>query len=116
MVNMALDQLEVVHGMSIPQPVAAVFKDWGADPFGAGYHAWAVGRQPWDTYDRMLNPMPMPSYNRVFICGEAYSLDQGWVEGALRTAETVFTKYFKTPPPEGVHPDYVKVGARHHGY
>ena len=116
MVNMALDQLEVVHGMSIPQPVAAVFKDWGADPFGAGYHAWAVGRQPWDTYDRMLNPMPMPSYNRVFICGEAYSLDQGWVEGALRTAETVFTKYFKTPPLEGVHPDYVKVGARHHGY
>jgi len=113
MVNMALDQLERVHGMPIPQPVAAVFKDWGADPFGAGYHAWAVGPQPWDTYVRMFHPMD--SY-QVYICGEAYSLDQGWVEGALRTAETVLLKYFGIPPLEGVHPDYVKSGARHHGY
>ncbi len=55
---------------------------------------------------------PMDDYN-VFICGEAYSLDQGWVEGALRTAETVLTQYFQLPVFAGVHPDYVKKGKGH---
>ena len=51
---------------------------------------------------------PMPDYN-VFICGEAYSLDQGWVEGALHTTETVLTQYFKLPVRDGVSADYVAV-------
>jgi hypothetical protein len=31
---------------------------------------------------------PFPKDN-LFICGEAYSREQGWVEGALRSAEMV---------------------------
>jgi hypothetical protein len=30
----------------------------------------------------------------VFICGEAYSNNQGWVEGALQTAEHVLRDGF----------------------
>jgi lysine 2-monooxygenase len=104
MVNMALFQLGEVHGMPIPQPVAAVYKDWAGDPFGAGYHAWATHVQPWLKYGVMLNPVP--DYN-VYVCGEAFSLDQGWVEGALRTAETVLTQYFQLPVYPGIPASYV---------
>jgi hypothetical protein len=106
MINMALFQLGQVHGMAIPPPVRGVFTDWGLDPYGAGYHAWAAHRSPWTMFKVMLKPMS--NYN-VFVCGEAYSLDQGWVEGALRTAETVLTQHLRLPVRNGVHPDYVKI-------
>jgi hypothetical protein len=34
----------------------------------------------------------------VYICGEAYSHEQGWAEGALQTAELMLTRYFGLPP------------------
>ncbi len=33
--------------------------------------------------------MPPHLLSDLFICGEAYSREQGWVEGALRSAEVV---------------------------
>ena len=33
----------------------------------------------------------------VHICGEAYSLDHGWTEGALQTADRVLTRFFGLP-------------------
>jgi Flavin containing amine oxidoreductase len=39
MIKMALLQLEEVHGVAIPHPISAEFQNWGADPYGAGYHA-----------------------------------------------------------------------------
>jgi lysine 2-monooxygenase len=113
MVNMALSQLGLVHGMTIPQPVAgaAVYKDWGADPYyGAGYHAWATHTQPYFQSQTMLQPV---LGTNIFICGEAYSLDQGWVEGALRTTENVLTQYFQMPTLQNVRPEYVKKGKGH---
>jgi hypothetical protein len=47
---------------------------------------------------------------RLLISGEAYSLDQGWVEGALRTVETVLTRYFQLPNLSGVQSEYIKRG------
>ena len=61
----------------------------------------------------MLNPMP--TYKNVYICGDAYSLDQGWVEGALRTAESVLGAYFGISTPHGVQAGYVKVEPKRHG-
>ena len=31
---------------------------------------------------------------KVHICGEAYSIGQGWVEGALQTAELMLKEHF----------------------
>ena len=42
---------------------------------------------------------------RVFLCGEAYSVSQGWVEGALNTAERMLEEHFGLPRPAWVHPD-----------
>jgi monoamine oxidase len=84
MAEMARSQLQSVHNIEIPKAEDAVFQDWGLDPYGAGYHAWAAHYSPWNMFGCMLKPVP--SYN-VYICGEAYSLDQGWVEGALSTVD-----------------------------
>ena len=42
----------------------------------------------------------------VFICGEAYSINQGWVEGALQTADLVLQEHFGMKPPEWLTPGY----------
>lgn len=95
MCEMARAQLQSVHNIDIPEPEDAVFQDWGLDPYGAGYHAWAAHYFPWNIFDRMLQPIS--SYN-VYICGEAYSLDQGWVEGSLRTVDKCLDRFFKVKP------------------
>ncbi len=39
-------------------------------------------------------------YVRLLICGEAYSNQQGWVEGALETAEIMLQDYFSLDKPD----------------
>lgn len=75
---------------TIPGPVAgayAMWDSWGKDP-EAGWHTWEPGiksravmafiAQPFREGDSDLN---------VFVCGEAYSSEQGWIEGALKSVE-----------------------------
>ncbi|MDQ6807130.1 MAG: hypothetical protein M3065_19710 [Actinomycetota bacterium] len=45
----------------------------------------------------MINPVPSVP---VYVCGEAYSNGQGWVEGALETAEMVLQKHFGLAAPD----------------
>ena len=52
---------------------------------GVGY--WKKGTDSEKVADFVANPM-----RNVFICGEIYSLDQSWVEGALETSERVLRK------------------------
>ena len=41
--------------------------------------------------ESLLNPIDgVP----MFVCGSAYSNEQGWVEGAIHTADTMLEKYF----------------------
>lgn len=54
-------------------------------------HYWKVGAHHWKPgYDSdiitkiMLNPL-----NNIYICGEAFSTKQAWMEGALETSEKV---------------------------
>jgi monoamine oxidase len=94
-------QLSEMHGVDCPLPYAAVYSDWIRDPFGGGVHFWKIGVKSWVEVDTMVHPV---SSAPVYICGEAYSDAQGWVEGALRTAELVCTKHLGLPPiafPEG---------------
>ena len=37
----------------------------------------------------------------LYICGEAYSDAQGWVEGALQTADMMLEKWFDVPALSG---------------
>jgi lysine 2-monooxygenase len=99
-------QLCELHGMAdlpvldpltdpfIP-PYAAVFRDWTQDPFGGGWHFWKIGFDSKQVMRRMQRPLPEAS---LYICGEAWSTQQGWVEGALETADIVLEEQLHLQP------------------
>lgn len=87
---------------SAPQPVAPVAgaaMNWGTAPFGGGVNFWNSGvdllngeRQ--GAYWDMLSPA-----KGLYVIGEGYSLYQGWVEGALWSAEDMVQAYFGLAAP-----------------
>ena len=83
-------QLMAMHGVdNAPEPIDAAYMDWSRDPFGGGVHLWNTN------YDsaKMLEYMPQPVADfPCYICGEAYSTNQTWAEGALQTAEIVLER------------------------
>ena len=57
-------------------------------------HYWSVGAHHWKPEcdsDKLSQKMINPLKN-VYICGEAFSQKQAWVEGALETSEAVLLK------------------------
>jgi hypothetical protein len=62
-----------------------------------------VGAKSWEVMPRIRRPIEDLN---VFVCGEAYSSAQGWVEGAVNTAEMVVETYFDLPRPGWVLPEY----------
>jgi hypothetical protein len=66
-------------------------RDWSKLPFGAANHAWAPGIKVPDALERLkgFSLMGRPGNNNLHICGEAYSDYQGFIEGALRSAQQV---------------------------
>ena len=92
-------QLLIMHGIKendAPQPMEAAFMDWSDDPYGGAVHFWNPGYDSSKVMNDIIQPVKnFPGY----ICGEAYSQTQTWVEGALETAELVLRK-FDIPKPE----------------
>ena len=73
---------------SIVRPYYAVFTDWTADPFGGGWHFWDIGIDSSRVRRQMRKPFAeLP----LHVCGEAWSSQQGWVEGALESADEVLS-------------------------
>lgn len=89
-------QLMQMHGVdTAPEPIDAAFMDWSRDPYGGGVHLWNVNYQS----DRLLVSMTQPVADfPCYICGEAYSTNQTWAEGALQTAEIVVNRLLDRPP------------------
>ena len=95
MVDEMVRQLTELHGIRVPDPYQGYFVDYAADPHGGAWHSWQTHARSWEVMPRMRQPLPDAP---VYICGEAYSLDQGWVEGALNTTELVLQEKFSLPP------------------
>ena len=94
-----------VHGLEfVPEPYTAAYHDWSDDPYGAGWHAWKAGTRFWEIMPKVRKPLPD---EEVFICGEAYSINQGWVEGALQTAELMLEEHFGLKRPSWLPSDYI---------
>lgn len=100
MVAEAHRQLMLMHGLEDRpawQPYAAAYRDWGDDPFGGGANFWPVGVDSQAVSRAIVQPRPgLP----VYVCGEAYSHAQGWVEGALQTAEDMLQRCWGMAPPD----------------
>ncbi len=90
-------ELQILHGVTnAPEPLEAAFMDWGDDPYGGAVHFWNPGYNSTKILRDMIQPVGnFPCY----VCGEAYSTGQTWVEGALQTAELVLRK-FDIPDPK----------------
>ena len=95
-------QLKLLHNAhEIPDPIDAAFMDWTDDPFGGGVHLWNAGYKSWEVLDQMIKPVRgFPCY----VCGEAYSTNQTWAEGALQTAEIVLQSQFHLAAPAWLKP------------
>jgi len=91
-------QLLELHGNppNVPDPYAAAYRDWGDDPFGGGANFWPVGVKSYEVTEAITQPMPK---HRVYVTGDCYSHGQGWVEGALGTAEIVLQQHLKLKKP-----------------
>jgi hypothetical protein len=96
MVQKAHRQVRQVHGLSrdgndvVPPPIVGLGWDWSRAPYFGGWHSWNPHARSWEVMDRMVQPfVNIP----VFVCGEAYSTEQGWAEGALRSAERILRRW-----------------------
>lgn len=68
-------------------------RDWARAPYGAGVHLWIRGVAPWTVSERLeAFPLHDGAPRNVHICGEAFSDYQGFMEGALRSAEKALGK------------------------
>ncbi len=88
MVAEVMKQVREMHGdtVDIPEPYTSAYKDWSEDPYGGGYHAWKAGFIVGDKMEVIRQPQ---TDEAIYIVGEAYSDQQGWVEGAFCEAEKV---------------------------
>ncbi|KMN83659.1 amine oxidase [Chromobacterium sp. LK11] len=83
-------QLTVMHSLSYtPKVRNAAFRDWGDDPYGGGWNSWNIGVKSWEVKRQIIQPL---DGQPLYVCGEAYSDAQGWVEGALQTADMMLAK------------------------
>src|SRR5262249_10028122 len=104
MVQTASAQIAEMHGLrEVPPPYSAAYHDWSADPFGAAWHSW----KPGFIYPEIIKRMRRPIESQpVHICGEAYSNQHGWVEGALQTTEVMLEEYFGLSRPDWIPRNY----------
>ena len=98
LINTITILLERAHGIRyIPSPYAFAYADWTANPFGGAYNLWKPGYESWKITKDIIKPSDISD---VFIVGEAYSVKQGWVEGAFETAEQMLQTYFGLESPD----------------
>jgi Flavin containing amine oxidoreductase len=100
MVLEAHRQLLEMHGITdpsvVPLPYSASYRDWGEDPYGGGANFWPVGVRSYEVSKRIVQPKPPYP---VYICGDAYSHAQAWVEGAIETAEDMLQRHLGLTAP-----------------
>jgi lysine 2-monooxygenase len=104
MVELANKQVAEAHSIpQLPMPYSAVYHTWDADPYGGGWHEWKANYRLDEIMCRMRKPVDDQD---IFIVGEAYSYGQGWVEGALDTAESTMQEFFNLPCPHWLDNQY----------
>jgi monoamine oxidase len=97
-------QVKEVHGPEsrAPDPYTALYVNWAQTPSGASWHFWNIHTRPMEVIPRMRQPLADAN---LYVCGEAWSTDQGWVRGALHTAERLLQDKFRLPRPDWLPAD-----------
>lgn len=103
----ARKQLALLHGVplvDIPEAEVGAFADWGLDPFGGGWNFWEPNVNVRHAMQDVR--IPLGTKQHVYIVGDAYSGAQGWVEGALTSAEVTLEQHFQLARPQWIPSDY----------
>ena len=74
-------------------PTGSAFQHWGADPREVAWHFWRPGANS----DEILDLAPQPDLSLpIHLCGEVFSRNGAWVEGALESATAVGNRLLET--------------------
>jgi hypothetical protein len=92
-------QLQKVALKEVPAACTVILADWSDPPYFAGWHSWNMGSESWKIAERLVRPFLKAE---LYTCGEAFSSEQGWIEGALKSAERVLER-LGVPPPDWVN-------------
>jgi len=89
LVEEVMKQIKMVYGLdpddsSIPMPVVSTYRVWGQGEFGYGYHQFKLNEVDAEVYAQITWPA-----KNIFVCNEAWSPEQGWVEGSLIMGDLV---------------------------
>lgn len=109
---------ELYDTREIPRPILTSFRLWdGESDFGYAVHQWGLDARDDQVIPRLVEPFP-----EIYTCNEAFSDMQGWVNGALRSADLVLQKLGIAPlvaSQKGCTDDWQKappaLAARKHG-
>ena len=83
------EALSEMHGIAVPMPIAGRGAHWGDTAIGSDIPLWGPGVEPWKMMKDLIAPLDR---RRLFVCGDALSLNQGWVLGALQTTGHVLDR------------------------
>lgn len=92
----------------LPEPDDHLYFSWMREPYGGGWHTWNPFVDSPEVMKRIRKPFGTNGANNVnlYVCGEAYSATQGWVEGALNSAEMMLQKHFHLARADWINPYY----------
>mmetsp|Transcript_38854 Transcript_38854/g.75773 ORF Transcript_38854/g.75773 Transcript_38854/m.75773 type:complete len:656 (-) Transcript_38854:297-2264(-) len=91
--------LSTIFRLDVPDASEIKYRMWDQDDpvtRTAGVHFWKAGVKWWEIYTKALVPIEDDS---LHIVGEAYSSQQGWLEGALETSEHLMQEIFQMNRP-----------------
>lgn len=97
LVKEAMRLIKTIFGLDpdtvVPEPVLSTYRVWGQDEFGYGYHQYKLNVDDKKVYESIWNPD-----SDIYVCNEAWSPEQGWVEGSLIATDHVLQHGFKLAP------------------
>ena len=97
--EMLHSEIEKLYGVTPPKP-EKIYKAYWEE----GLSLWNTKADMEKTHTELLQP---DNKKNVFICGDSYSKQQGWIEGALQTSEEVIKKITGEDNPEFPYSDEI---------
>ena len=80
-------EIKKLFNIEPPKPSGVYVHNWSNEY--SGVHMWKAGSDMNDLYPKIMQP---DKGKNIFICGEAFSKKQCWIEGALETSYDVLKK------------------------
>lgn len=82
----AQHQLSLMHGVKVPKAYWATFMNWDRPLTGGGWHFWKTGVKTSEILPKIQQPIKDQD---LYLCNEAFSVQNGWTEGALVSAQKI---------------------------